>query len=176
MYHSRGSRGMRRQSIRPVVKSFKKIINSAQATFAAGFQSEFLVQGENIAADQSTPTDPAVPTGSIIKYIEIQFAAANILEAPLFINCTIQYTLSSQVGRDPDTLGGNNQRNQCLHMDLFSVGGFQNSTHKFRFKVPKKFQRVREGMDWLLVWSNSASVVRKVQTIYQRFGGDPNGS
>jgi len=156
--------------MRPMVNSYKKVQNSGQATFGTpGFQSEFLVQGVDNFTGQLTATDANVQTGSIIKFIEVQFALANVLEGACFVNCTVQYTLSSQTVVDPDQVGGNQQRNQVLHQDMFSVGGFQNSTHKFKFKIPKKFQRVREGMDWVLVWSNSAAVTRNVQTIYKYY-------
>ncbi len=168
--YQRGFRGGRRRNTRSlgtVVQSYKKVQNSAIASFSPGFQSEFLVQGVDHFTGQLTAVDANAPTGSIIKYIEIQFACANLVETACFVNCTVQYTLDGQTVIDPDQVGGNARRNQVLHQDMFSVGGFQNSTHKFRFKVPKKFQRVREGMDWVLVWSNSATVSRNVQTIYK---------
>lgn len=140
----------------------------AEATFTAGFQTEFLIQGvDSVAVGQTSPTDANVPTGAIVKYIEVQFSAHNVTAGPLFLNCTIQYKLDAQSFKDPDLIGGDRQRNQVMHMDLFSVGQHQNSTHKFKFKVPKGFQRVREGMNWGLVWNNSASVNRKVQVIYK---------
>ncbi len=165
----RGYRGGRRRSgPRAVVQSYKKVILFAEATFTAGFQSEIIVDGkDSLAAGQTSATDANVPTGCIVRFIEVQFAAHNPAESACYLNCTLMYTLSGQGVIDPDTVGGNDRRNQILHMDLFSVGGFQNSTHKFKFKIPPKFQRVREGMQWRLVWNNSATINRKVQMIYK---------
>ncbi len=152
----------------PPIQSFKKSINHVSASFTAGFQQEVLATGvDSIAAGQTTLTDGNVPTGSLIKYIEIQLAIANVVEAACFVNVAIQYRLSTQTAVDPDLVGGNPQRNQVLHQELFSVGGFQNSTHKFKFKIPKKFQRMREGQIWTLAWRNSATVSREVQAIYK---------
>jgi len=168
MRHFRSFRGSRSRSMRPVVQSMKMVINTAEATFTPGFQTDFIAQGvDSIAAGQASSIAVNVPTGSIIKYFEVQFAVANVVEAACFVNCTIQYSRSNQGSVDPDAVGGTEQRNQVLHQDLFSVGGFQNSTHKFKFKVPKQFQRLQEGMDWRLVWSNSATIARKVQIIYK---------
>jgi len=169
--YQRGFRGGRRRSSpRPVIKSYKKVLLAAEASFTAGFQTEFIASGiDSIASGQTSATDPNVPTGNIIKAFEVQFAANNPGALPLFLNCTIQYTLGNQSFIDPGLMGGNNQRNQCLHMDLFSVGEDQNSTHKFKFKVPKKFQRLREGMVWGLVWRTSGSVNRMVQIIYKTY-------
>ncbi len=167
MFH-RGFRGSRRRTMRPVIQSYKKVIFNVGASFSSGFQNEFIAKGEDsVAAGQTSVNDPDVPTGSIIKYFEIQFAAVNAVNTPIYLNCTIQYTLGGQTPIDPNTVGGHEQRNQVLHMDLFSVGQLQNSNHKFKFKVPKKFQRLREGMDWTLTWSNSGTINRSFQCIYK---------
>ncbi len=154
--------------MRPVIQSFKKVIFRVNASFSAGFQTEQIAIGvDSVAAGQTSVTDPNVPTGSIIKFIEVQFAVHNSVETPCFVNCTLQYIYGSQAVIDPNAVGGNNQRNQVLHMDLFSVGALQNSTHKFKFKIPKQFQRLREGMEWQLAWRNSATVNRELQIIYK---------
>ncbi len=154
--------------MRPVIQSFKKVLNMAVASFTAGFQSEFLAIGvDSVAAGQTTATDHQVPTGSIIKYIEIQLVVANLAAAAGFIDATIQYRLAGQVFINPRFIGGSNQRNQVLKQSLFSVGEGQNSTHVIKFKVPKKFQRIREGMEWALVWGNGSSVTREIQVIYK---------
>ncbi len=168
MFH-RGSRGMRRRSgPRPVIQSFKKVIFFIDASFGAGFTNDVIATGaDSIAAGQTSSTDTVVSTGSILKYFEIQFACINPADAVIFVNCTIQYRLANQAFIDPNLMGGSNQRNQCLHMDLFSVGHDQNSTHKFKFKIPKQFQRMREGMVWSLTWRTNGIVNRQAQMIYK---------
>ncbi len=168
MRRFRGFRGGRKQGMRPVIQSYKKVLNFAEASFAAGSNTETLVQGvDSVAAGQTTATDAQVPTGSIIKYLEIQFPVTNAVDQTAYINCSIQYTLAGQTFVNPDAVGGDDQRNQVLHQDLFSVGFNQNSTHKFKFRIPKQFQRVRENMFWILGWSNSNTVNRRVQCIYK---------
>ncbi len=168
MFHTRGFRGTRRRTIRPVIQSYKKVLIFADASFGAGFNNQFILAGvDDVAAGQTTPTDNKVPTGSIVKYFEIQFALANNVATPIYINCTIQYKLAGQSFIDPELVGGNQQRNQVLHMDLFSVGANQNSTHKFKFKVPKQFQRCRDGMQWAMVWHTTGTINNKTQIIYK---------
>lgn len=140
----------------------------ANASFSAGFQQEQLVQGvDSVAAGQVSATDANVPTGCHVKFIEVQFAVHNSVETPCFVNCSVQYILQSQTSQNPDLLGGNAQRNQVIHQDMFSVGALQNSTHKFKIKIPKRFQRIKEGTQWLLVWSNTATVNRALQVVYK---------
>ncbi len=168
MFH-RGFRGSRRRSMpRAINKTYKKVLNFANASFSPGTENVFLVRGQDsVAIGQVSATDGNVPTGSVVKFIEVQFAVHNSVETPCFVNCTLQYKLQSQSTINPDTVGGDAQRNQVLHQDLFAVGALQNSTHKFKFKIPKRYQRVRELMDWVLVWSNTATVNRQIQIIYK---------
>ncbi len=168
MFH-RGSRGSRRRSgPRPFVKTFKKVLNTGQVSVTSGLNTEVLALGvDTIAPSQTTVNDPNVPTGTRIQYFEIQFVAVNLTAGACFINCSVQYLLSTQAVLDPNLAGGHPQRNQILHMEMFSAGPDQNSNHKFRFKVPPKYQRMREGMQWVLAWNNSATCTRIVQTIYK---------
>ncbi len=167
MFH-RGSRGTRRRGIRPVIQSYKKILNIVDASFSSGNNIEILATGvDSIAAGQTSATDPNVPTGSSLKYIEVQFAVNNAVAVPAYVTCSLQYKLGGQSFVDPSVAGGSNQRNQILHMDMYSVGQDQNSNHKFKFKIPKQFQRMREGMIWGLVWNNSVTVNRRILVIYK---------
>ncbi len=117
--------------------------------------------------EQTNPTDGDVPTGCIIKYFEIQYACGNLSAVAGFVNCAIQYKLAGQTLIDPDVAGGDDQRNQILHMDNFAVGQNQNSTHKFKFKVPKSMQRIRQGTQWALSVSNSVTLTEQIQVIYK---------
>ncbi len=162
----RGSR--RRSSMRPVIQSYKKVLNFAQASFTAGFQNELLVNGaDSTAAGQTSATDATVPTGALVKFVEFQLAINNSVASPLYINVSLQYKNAGQTFQDPNAIGGNAQRNQVLHQELFSVGQDQNSTHKFKWKIPGKFQRIREARQWSVTWSCSASCNREAQCIYK---------
>ncbi len=168
MFH-RGFRGGRRRSIpRPFVKTYKKVLKFAPASFAAGFNNQFFATGvDSIALGQTGPIDPNVPTGTRIRWCEIQFSASNVVSTACYVVCTIQYVLSGQTFVNPDNVGGDPQRNQVLHQELFSIGSNQSSTHKFRFKVPKKFQRIREGMSWAMTFSNNVTINNTTLMIYK---------
>lgn len=165
----RGFRGSRRRSgARPVIQSYKKILNFLEVGVSAGNNIEQVITGTDSATSgQTSATDAVVPTGSIVKFIEVQFAVNNSVAVPAYITCSLQYKLGGQSFIDPSIAGGSNQRNQIMHMDLFSIGQDQNSTHKFKFKIPKGFQRLREGMAWALVWNNSVTVNRRILVIYK---------
>ncbi len=120
-----------------------------------------------MAAGQTSATDADVPTGSIIKFIQIQFSAMNTAIAPAFLHLSVQLLHSGQTQVDPRLVGGNPQRNQVFHQDMFGIGANQNSNRTIRFKIPKKFQRVREGDKWIfnrtadVTWGDVMQVIYK---------------
>ncbi len=170
MFH-RGFRGSRRRSTsgpKAIIQSFKKQLLFADASFGVGFRDQQFITGfDSITAGQTSATDAGVPTGSSVKFVEIQAAMQNPTDNPLYINCSIQYILNSQSYVDPDVIGGHKQRNQVFHTELYSIGQGQNSTHKFRFKIPKGFQRIKDGTKWALVWNNTVASNAKFQIIYK---------
>ncbi len=163
-------RRMRRSSgPRPVIQSFKKVLNFAPISQSAGSTiTRVLVDGtDSVAAGQTGVTDSDVPTGAIIKYIEIQWAVNNLVNTSCFMNMTIQLLHSGQFAISPLVVGGNPQRNQVYHQQLFSIGQSQNSNHIYRFKVPKRVQRVREGDLWVFAHNGSAIHTDSMQVIYK---------
>ncbi len=152
----------------PVIQSYKKVINVIPASYGPGFSNIIFAQGtENATVGQNNATDGAVPTGAIIKYVEVQFNCINIVAGACFINTSLQYKLVGQNFVDPGIIGGNKQRNQVIHQQYYSAGENQSTSRTFKFKIPKRFQRVREGMDWSFTWSNSATVSAGAQVIYK---------
>ncbi len=153
---------------RPVIKSYKKVLNFAGASQAVGNHVDVLTNGlDSVAIGQTGPTDPGVPTGSSIRFIEIQYSAYNGINTAAFLHFSIQLLHANQTFVDPRLVGGNPQRNQVLHQALTNVGQLQTFTRKFKFKIPKRFQRVREGDRWEFVYHNDQSVNDIKQIIYK---------
>ncbi len=155
--------------MRPVIQSYKKVINEAPASTAAGTNRLFTAANgvDSVAAGQTSPTDPAVPTGSIIKYIEWQLTVGNSTLANVFVHVAIQYLLAGQGNVSPNVVGGNNQRNQVLFQDMFACQQSQNTNRKYKFKIPKQFQRLREGMFWRMVVQADLLTSSAGQIIYK---------
>ncbi len=160
----------RRMGRRPtiVIKSYKKILNFLEASSAAGFRDINIATGtDGLAAGQTSNIDAGVPTGSIIKFVEVQFSITNVTVGNVYVNTSFGYTLGGQSIKDPRALGGETQRNQIIHQAQFGIGTDQNFTRTFRFRIPKQFQRLREGMKWNFVWANNESVNTQTQVIYK---------
>ncbi len=152
-----------------VVQSFKKVINDAPASVAAGVLNQHIAtQGvDSVAAGQTTAIDFQVPTGAVIKYIEWQLAIQNLVNVAAFAHIAIYHQHSGQGTINPNVVGGNPLRNQIFHQSLFCVGQNQNVNRVFKFKVPKKFQRVREGDLWKLLIIVDQISTQVGQTIYK---------
>lgn len=135
---------------RAVIQSYKKVLNDAPASrLAATTISLNIAKGvDSLAAGQTGPIDADVPTGCVIKYIEIEWAFMNLLSAGNFIHSTIQKLRANQAPVSPNVVGGNPQRNQVFHQTFRSAGFNQNGNMVLKFKVPKSFQRMREGDVW----------------------------
>ncbi len=168
-YH-RFSRPMgRRSSLGTVIRSYKKVLNFAAASHVAATVIEsVLVTGvDAIAPGQASPTDGAVPTGSSLKYILIQYSAANATSALAFLHYSVQRLLSGQAAVSPLVVGGNPQRNQVHIQGMTTIGANQNTNRTIKFKIPKKYQRVREGDRWIfnrsadLLWGDAVQIIYK---------------
>lgn len=157
-----------RRSPRSVVQSYKKVINLAPASVAAGITAQDMAVGvDSVAAGQTSAIDANVPTGCIIKEFVIQFSCANLVSVATFCWFTVQYLLSGQGNANPQIVGGHAQRNQVMFQTLRNIGKDQNFNIQLRIKVPKKFQRMREGMRWRAVWDIDQIHTEAMQVIYK---------
>ncbi len=154
---------------RAIVQSYKKVLNFAPASRGTAKQDFQIVLGvDSLAAGQTGPTDSAVPTGAVITSILFQSVFANLAAVSDIINWSVQRLVSGQAATvTPNVVGGDDQRNQVMHLDLLSAGDGQNLRHTFLFKVPKGMQRVREGDQWFVTYISTANTTHSMQVIYK---------
>lgn len=173
MYHSTLGLLMRRRSSyrkppRSVTQSFKKVLSVAEASRAVTNHDRTLVEGvDSVAAGQTSAVDAQVPTGSVIKYIEIHHPTTNLVSVANNFFACIQLVLGGQTALNPNSIGGATQRNQVFAQRCWNLGKDQNSTHIWRFKIPKKYQRVREGMKWVYSYTPTAVFTDAMLVIYK---------
>ncbi len=161
-------RHYRRMGPKPIIKSYKKVLNFAGTSQSVGNHTDVMTNGvDSVAIGQTGPTNASIPTGSSVKYIEIQYSGYNGINAAVFVHFSIQLLHNGQSIVDPRLVGGNPQRNQVLHQDLATIGQLQSFNRKFKFKIPKRFQRVRDGDSWEFVYHNSGVINDIKQIIYK---------
>lgn len=154
---------------RNVIQSFKKVLNTAPTSRAASTNIVYdLVSGvDSVAAGQTGVIDDQVPTGSVIKEIIIQYSVINLVSVAMFNNISIQHLRSGQTSISPIVVGGNPQRNQVHLQKMKSVGQDQQRDYEIRFKIPRKYQRVREGDKWVLTSLCNQIFTDNLQVIYK---------
>ncbi len=155
--------------MRPVIQSFKKIINEAPAGLAANANNvlDIATGVDSVAAGQTTAVDTNVPTGSVIKYIDIRIALQNLVNVAAFAHVALWLKRTGQGSLNPNTLGGNPLRNQVFLQDFFCIGQNQNVNRTYKFKVPKTFQRVRDGSVWQIIIRGDQVNTQGAQFIYK---------
>ena len=158
----------RRRSMTSTVQSFKKVLNHAPASFGAGSRTLNMTTGtDSVAAGQTSPTDSQVPTGAILKFIEIQISYGQISGGAVFAHCSIQLLRANQTAIASNVVGGNPQRNQVFHQMMYQLGINQNFNRTIKFRIPKKFGRVREGDKWIWEITSSGTLTQAHQFIYK---------
>ncbi len=157
-----------RTRMAPVIQSYKKVLNFAPTSIGAGGTNYSLTSGvDSVAAGQTSVTDPNIPTGAVLKFIEIQLAFSQIVGGSVFVHMALQQLHTGQSVVAANVVGGNPARNQVFYQSLDSIGINQNWNRKIRLKIPKKFQRVREGDTWILQVQSSNTLTQALQVIYK---------
>ncbi len=148
---------------------FKKVINRGPVSLTTQKIDDLIVTGkDSTSAGQASTTDVDVPTGAKLSVIDIQYTFGNLANVAATIWWTIQIKRGGQTSTvHPQTVGGDNQRNQVFKQLMRSAGENQNVTMHQRFKVPKMFRRVREGDSWTVTWICDETVNRAAQFIYK---------
>ncbi len=152
------------------IQSQKVILNFAPAsrTTSAIF-FPFVTGTDAVAAGQTSVTDSAVPTGSTIKYVEIQFSQSNLVLVAMFTHTTITCARSGQAVVAPNVVGGSPLRNTVYHQTLRNVGQQQNSNYVLKFRPPKNIQRIREGDVWTFTTISDQVSSSACQIIYKYY-------
>ncbi len=153
---------------RAVIQSFKKVINEAPASTAAGSRNIIFVTGvDSVAAGQTGPGDSGVPTGSVIRFVEIQISLGQIVGGSVFVHYSLQLLRSGQSAVASNVIGGSNRRNQVMHQNMYQLGINQNFNRTLKMKIPRMFQRIREGDLWLLEVTTGNTLTQAFQIIYK---------
>ncbi len=165
-------RHYRRRSMGPrtVIQTYKKVINEAPTSRAAGASINHVLSNgvDSLAQGQTGPSDALVATGSVITNFNINYCTMNLADTVCFLHFSVQQLRSGQANTiNPNVVGGNPQRNQVFFQALRSVGPNQNMNIAINFKIPKKYQRVREGDFWFVTILGTAIHTDTIQTIYK---------
>ncbi len=149
------------------IQSYKQISVDGPASRAAATNIVHLVaQGvDNYAGP--TAANNEVPTGAKISSVLLLLGFTNLVAISALLHLNFQFLRSGQSVIVPGAIGGNPQRNQVTDTRMFFLGQNQNSNLMMIIKVPKIFQRIREGDTWRLVYRCDAVFASATQAIYK---------
>jgi len=163
-------RRRRSSSLGTVIKSYKKVLFFAPQSIVPGITQDELIQGvDSLASGQANQTDSLVPTGVIVKALDIQFNMSNTGQQTTSIVMSLQHLHAGQSIIDPRTQGGNPQRNQVFFTKSLFIGENQQVNTHIKFKIPKKYQRVREGDKWTWVFVADEAFSAQNLIIYKTY-------
>ncbi len=159
------------RSPRGSTRSAKYIVQIAGASESPGLTAAVMIVGkDNTTLGQASVTDTDVPVGSKVTVIDIFMPKVNLGAATAnFIHWTLQRTQTGQAVINPISAGGNPLRTNILLSGVMGLGAGQNNSLHIRYKVPKRFQRIRDGDVWNLVNNNGLAVSAIYQFIYKVF-------
>ncbi len=169
MRHFRGSRGGRRGNMpRNSTRSSKFIVDEASASETTGLQVFQMAIGEdNATLGQTSAVDTGVPTGSKITKLDIRCSYASLVNVATFIHWAIELRLSGQASLNPLAQGGNPLRTIVMLSGIRSVGQNQNQDIHIVYKIPPKFQRMKDGAQWQWTTNNSQITTAVKQVVYK---------
>lgn len=157
----------RRQRLGSVIQSYKQIRQDAPLSVAAATRTDYPVTTGVDNYTGPSASNNEVPTGAKVEKISIQISQQNLVNIAGFIWISVQLVRANQTVVDPRALGGNPQRNQVFLQIMRSLGQNQNTDIAFTFKIPAKFQRVREGDKWYITNESDVISTKAMQTIYK---------
>lgn len=160
-------KGMYRKLARVPVQSFKQIgIDGPASRAAATNIVSTLSNGlDNYAGP--TANNYEVPTGAIIKSINVQCCLMNLVSQVTNVVVSLQLKRDGQSVVTPNAQGGNAGRNRVFYTKQLFIGKDQQNNLEWNFKIPKKYQRVRETDQWSLVMRGDTVFSSVVQWIYK---------
>ncbi len=117
---------------------------------------------------QSGPTDINVPVGAKITSFEIFMPKVNLGAATAnFITWTIQRLETGQSVIDPLVASGSPFRKNIMLSGVLGLGAGQNNNLHIKFRVPPKYQRMGDNVNWQIVSNNTLAVSAFYYIIYK---------
>ncbi len=149
------------------IQSYKQqsVDGPASRAAATNISHTFILGVDNYTGPSAANSE--VPTGAKITNIQILLGFTNLISVSGLLHFTIQLLRTGQSQITPGAVGGSSQRNQNFFTMMRFLGQNQNNNFILNFKIPKGFQRVREGDQWRLVYRCDVVFASATQVIYK---------
>ncbi len=149
------------------IQSFKQITIDGPASRAAATNivHDIVVGVDNYTGP--TANNNEVPTGAKIMSILVLATFTNLVSISSLLHFNIMMVRGGAPSPTPGAVGGSNQRNTVVFTHMAFLGQNQNSNFVFRIKVPRIYQRIREGDTFKIKYRTDTTFASATQAIYK---------
>ncbi len=148
----------------PII-SYKNIVVDGPASRAAATNIDHVFA---LGADSAT-VNGSIQTGSKIMSVLIFASFQNLVAIALTLHLNVGIIRGASTFPTPGAVGGTINRNQVFFTHQAMIGKEQNNNFVFRLKIPKIYQRVREGDQLILRYRGDAVFSSVTQVIYKSY-------
>ncbi len=149
------------------IQSYKQISVDGPASRAAAtnINHTFLSGVDNYSGP--TVNNDEVPTGCSVMSVLLMLTFTNLVEISSLLHLNIQCRRNGTGAITPGVVGGNPERNTVIYTQMVFLGKNQNNNFMFRVKIPKIYQRIREGDNWQIRYRADTVFASATQVIYK---------
>ncbi len=165
-HYRRGGRSRSRMALRPI-DSYKQVTVDGPASRAAATNiSHVLVLGvDNYTGPSAANSE--VPTGAKVFGILILASFTNLVSISALLHFNVMAIRSGVAAPTPGAIGGSPNRNMVIFTDMKFLGKDQNNNVRLFVKIPKQYQRIREGDQIFLSYRADTVFASATQAIYK---------
>ncbi len=160
----RTRRRSRMSALQPI-NSYKTITVDGPASRAAATNIDHNI----LTGIDGSTTGANVQTGSKLMSVLIFASFTNLVAVSSLLHFNVGILRGGSAFPTPGAVGGSTQRNQIIFTHQAFLGQNQNSNFIFRLKIPKVFQRVREGDVWRIRYRTDTVFASATQAIYKTY-------
>ncbi len=149
------------------IQSYKQVTVDGPASRAA---ATIIIHDVLLGVDNYTgpgASNSEVPTGAKVMSFLLMATYSNLVAVSSLMHFHVQFRRSGTAVVTPGVVGGNPLRNTVTTTRMFFIGKEQNTTMVILVKVPRIYQRIREGDIWSILYSSDTVFASATQAIYK---------
>ncbi len=149
------------------IQSFKQITVDGPASRAAAtnITHRFVLGIDNYAGP--TATNDEVPTGAKVMSATLFMSFSNLVSINALLHYHIQCLRFGGAIVTPGVQGGSPLRNTVIHTGMLFIGKEQNTNLQLNIKIPRIYQRIREGDQFFIVYRCDAVFASATEVLYK---------
>ncbi len=156
-----------RPALRPIIQSYKQVTVDGPASRAAATTifHNLVVGTDNYTGPSAANNE--VPTGAKVFGILILASFTNLVSVSALLHFNVFCNRSGGIFPIPGAVGGDANRNKIIYTDMKFLSKDQNNNVRLFIKIPRIYQRIREGDSITIMYQVDAVFASATQAIYK---------